>query len=178
MKARNRFVLAMLFGILGAAACTVPAWVNTVEADAKIAAPIAASLIDVIDPALAPVVTAVEAGFNALVTALDDYKSSPTGTNLQAVQAAFNSVNTNIALLESAAQIKNTVTRTTVTAVVQLLDQAVTEIAALVPSTQSANLKLEAPCPLSQAPKGWTAKDLKKQFNLIVKGDPRFKPLK
>jgi hypothetical protein len=144
MKARDRLSAAVLLAVLGVAACTVPAWVNTVEADAKIAAPIAASLIDVIDPALAPVVTAVEAGFNALAKTLDDYKASPTATNLQAVQSAFNAVNANIAQLESAAQIKNPATQTTVTEVVQLLDQAVTEIAALVPASQGADKLLAA----------------------------------
>ncbi len=178
MKARKRLLVAVLIGTLEVTACTAPPWVNTVEAEAKIAAPIAASLIDVIDPSLAPIVTLVETAFDALAKTLDDYKASPTATNLQAVQAAFNAVSANVAQLETAAQVKNTATRTTVTEVVQLLDQAVTEITALVPPSQSANLKLQVPNTLAQTPKGWTAKDFKEQFNLIVKGDPRFKPLK
>jgi hypothetical protein len=52
-----------LAGVVWFEACTIPAWVNTVESDAEVAAPIAASLIDVIDPALAPVVTLIENGF-------------------------------------------------------------------------------------------------------------------
>jgi hypothetical protein len=194
------------------AACTVPAWVNSAEADAKVAAPIAAGLIDVIDPSLAPVVTLVENGFNALVTTLDTYKASPTATNLQAVQSAFEAVNANVSQLESAAQIKNGTTATTVSAVVQLLTQAVTEIAALVPAqtaqsavlipdsssripktgspmadsgtrkstagSQTASSAASGPSVAPQAAKGWTADDLKREYNRIVKDDPRFKPLK
>jgi hypothetical protein len=180
---RNKMMLGtMVASVLLLTACTVPAWVNTIEADAKVAAPIAASLIDVIDPSLAPVVTLVENGFNALVKTLDTYKASPTASNLQAVQAAFTAVNANVAQLESAAQIKNATTATTVTAVVQLLEQAVAEIAALVPAAATAgssalNLQLKTPNSGSRIPKGWKAKDFKREFNRIVKGDPRFKTL-
>ncbi len=178
MNARKRLMATLLFCALTIAACTVPAWVNTVEADAQIAVPIAASLVDVIDPSLAPLVTLIETGFSALTKTLDTFKAAPTSSNLQAVQAAFNAVNANVAQLENAAQIKNTATRTTVTEVVQLLAQAVTEIAALVPASQNTELKLQIPNSGSRIPKGWKAKDFKAQFNLIIKGDPRFKPLK
>jgi len=172
-----------LASLLWFEACTIPAWVNTVESVAEVAAPIAASLIDVADPALAPVVTLVGNGFNALVTTLDTYKASPTATHLQAVQAAFEAINNNVTQLESAAQIKNPATDAKVTAIVQLLTQAVTEIAAQVPpaaagpASQISNLKLQIPGVHGQA-KGLKAKDFKKQFNSIIKGDPRFKPLK
>jgi hypothetical protein len=178
MKARKPLLAALLICALALVACTIPAWVNTVEADAEIAVPIAASSIDVIDPALAPLVSLIEGGFNALVKTLDTYKASPTATNLQEVQSAFDAVNSNVAQLESSAQIKNPATKTTVTQVVQLLTQAVTEIAALVPASASSNLKLQIPNSGSRIPKGWKARDFKKQFNSIVKDDPRFKPLK
>jgi hypothetical protein len=153
--------------------------VNTAESDAEVAAPIAASLIDVIDPPLAPVVTLIEDGFNALVKTLDTYKASPTATNLQAVQSAFAAVNANVAQLESAAQIKNANTQNTVTAVVQLLSQAVTEISALVPpGTKLGKVEVRIPNSGSRIPKGWKAKDFKREFNKIVKGDKRFEALK
>jgi len=174
-------------------ACSVPAWVNMVEADAKVAAPIAASLIDVADPSLAPAVTLVENGFNALVKTLDAFKAAPTGTNLQAVQAAFQAVDQNVVQLESAAQIKNTGTQATVTAIVQLLSQAVAEIAAAVPNAQKGttqgdsrfkiqgsrtNGNSEFPIPDSKAQaKGWTASDLKREFNRIAQDDPRLHKL-
>ncbi len=156
--------------------CTVPSWVNTAEQDAAVAAPIAASLVDVIDPALAPVVTLVEDGFNALVKTLDAYKASPTATNLQAVQAAFEAVNGNVQQLENAAQIKNATTQTTVTSVVALLTQAVTEIAALVPPA-AATASMQAQVANSAKVKHWHAKDFKKAFNKIAKHDHRLKKL-
>jgi hypothetical protein len=178
MKLRNIGLAVTLVAALAFAACTVPAWVNTVEADAEVAAPIAASLIDVVDPSLAPLVTLVENGFTALTKTLDAYKASPTATNLQAVQAAFTAVNSNVAQLESAAQIKNAATKTTVTEVVQLLSQAVTEIAALVPADTGLGARhpglAAVKAQVQGQAKGWKAKDFKKQFNVIIKGDSRF----
>jgi hypothetical protein len=186
------FLIAVLISVLSSDGCTVPAWVNTVEADAKVAAPIAASLIDVIDPALAPLVTVVSSGFTALVNTLDTYKASPTATNLQAVEAAFKAVDANVAQLESAAQIKNAATASEVTQIVALLGQAVTEIGALVPASVGVGIRGTGygirdtglgqagaqVAPSTHVAKGWTAKDFKRKFNQIVAGDPRFKPLK
>lgn len=173
MKLRTALHVCLLTALLAWSACTVPAWVNTAEADAQVAVPIAASLIEVIDPALAPAVSLVENAFNALAKTLDTYKASPTATNLQAVQAAFAAVNTNVAQLESAAEIKNATTANTVTSVVQLLSQAVTEIAALVPPSASATLGVTPPGTV----KHWKAKDFKKAYDEIAKHDPRLKKL-
>ena len=173
MKSRTVILAGLLAITLAVLACTVPAWVNSVESDAEIAVPIAASLIDVIDPALAPVVTLIGNGFTALVKTLDTYKASPTATNLQAVQSAFEAVNANVAQLESAAQIKSSSSQSTVTAVVQLLTQAVTEIAALVPPAAATSGLGALPGVQGQA-RGWKAEDFKKKFNAIIKGDPRF----
>jgi hypothetical protein len=91
------------------------------------------------------------------------------------VQAAFQAVDANVAQLEAGAQIKNAATQTKVTAIVQLLAHVVTEIGAQVPAAQAAGtLKLQTP----GTAKGWNAAEIKKQYNDIVKGDPRFKPLK
>jgi hypothetical protein len=182
---KERFMKRIIAGVLLAsvgcfAACTAPAWVNTVVADAATAAPIAGSLIDVIDPPLAPLVTLIENGFTALVNTLNAYKAAPTATNLQAVQAAFQAVDGNVAQLESAAQVKNPATQTKVTAIVQLLSQVVTEIAAQVPASPGLGIRDSGRSsqPPALTAKGLTAKDFKKQFNAIVAGDPRFKPLK
>jgi hypothetical protein len=174
----KRAILGVLLAsVLWFEACTIPAWVNTVESVAEVAAPIAASLIDVADPALAPLVTLIDNGFNALVTTLDTYKASPTATHLQSVQAAFEAINNNVAQLESAAQIKNPASDAKVTAIVQLLTQTVTEIAAQVPPATSATMGISLPH-IHGVAKGLKAKDFKKQFNNITKGDSRFKPLK
>jgi hypothetical protein len=184
MKLRTLTFIGVLAIALMTLACTVPAWVNNVESDAEVAAPIAASLVDVIDPALAPQVTLIENGFNALVKTLDTYKASPSATNLQAIQSAFAAVNSNIVQLESAAQIKNPTTDAKVTAIVQLLAQAVTEIAALVPpasglAPHTAGLEqkdaaLPIPNSAPTSAKGYKAKDFKNQFNATIAGDPRF----
>ena len=180
---KNKGLILMVISALVAMtlACAVPAWVNTVESDAEVAVPIAASLIGVIDPPLAPLVMAIQKGFTALVDTLNTYKSSPTATHLQAVQAAFHAVDSNVAQLESAAHIKNPATQATVTAVVQLLAQAVAEIAALVPGSVNAKLKIQdsrmtagAPLQVQGQARGWTARDFKQQFNQIIEGDPRF----
>jgi hypothetical protein len=192
---KRAFLGVLLASALWLGACAIPAWVNTAEQDAEVAAPIATSLIDVIDPALAPVVTLIENGFNALVKTLDTYKASPTPTNLQAVQAAFAAVNANVAQLESAAQIKNSTSQTTVTGIVRLLTQTVTEIAALVPQSSELgvggsglgkedsgsripNSGFQIPNSGTHLAKGWKAKDFKREFNKLAKGDPRLKEMK
>jgi len=179
MKFQHLVLATLLACALWLESCAIPAWVNTVESDAKVAVPIAASLIDVIDPALAPLVTLIDNGFTALVKTLDTYKASPSATNLQAVQSAFAAVNANVAQLESAAQIKNSSSQDKVASIVQLLAQTVTEIAAAVPASKSqiSNLKSQMPS-VQGTPKGWKAKDFKREFNKIVQGDARFKELK
>ena len=168
----KRAILGVLLAsVLWLEGCTIPAWVNTVESVAEVAAPIAASLIDVADPALAPVVTLIDNGFNALVTTLDTYKASPTATHLQAVQAAFEAVNNNVTQLESAAQIKNPATDTKVTAIVQLLTQAVTEIAAQVPPATSASMGISA-SPHSRRGKGHEGQGLQKAVQQHYQGRP------
>jgi hypothetical protein len=187
MKIQTLILSTLLACVIFFQACAIPKWVNTAEQDAEVAVPIAASLVDVIDPPLAPVVTLIENGFNALVKSLDTYKAdlqaqSPNAaTDLQAVQAAFAAVSANVVQLESAAQIKNAASQTTVPAVVALLSQAVIEIAALVPPNTGLGARDSGLGKTSAAPgqaKGWKAQDFKREFNKIVKGDPRFKPLK
>ena len=185
---KRAFLGVLLASALWFEACAVPAWVNTAEADAQVAVPIAASLVEVADPALAPLVTLIENGFYALVKTLDAFKASPTATNLQAVQAAFQAVDANVAQLESAAQIKNADAKASATAIVQLLTQAVTEMAAVVPANVNAKLKMQhsgtatgaalgAPVKVQGQAKGWKAKDFKQAFNAIAKQDARLKEL-
>ena len=173
------FLAVLLASVWWFAACTVPAWVNTAIADAEAAAPIAGSLIAVIDPPLAPLVAIIENGFTVLASTLNTYKAAPTATNLQLVQEGFKAVDVNVAQLASAAQIKNPATEAKVTAIVQLLAQVVTEMGAQVPAARGTgssvlNLKLQTP----GTAQGWKANNFKKQFNAIIQGDARFKPLK
>jgi soluble cytochrome b562 len=170
----NPIVLCFILAIVGLAlACAVPDWVTQAEQITETAVPIASAIIDIADPAVAPVVTIVVQGFNALATTLDTFKASQTATNLQAVQAAVAAVNTNVSQLESAAQIKNAGTASEITQIVSLVSQAVTEITDLVPGSVGA----AAGTPPLQPAKHWKAKDFKKAFNAIAKHDPRLKPL-
>jgi len=173
----NTSILFLLLCVMGLqAACTPPAWFVTAENIAKATVPIAGTLITVVDPALAPAVALAETGFSALTKTLDSYKVSPTATNLQQVQAAFEALDANVANLESAARIKNPVTDAKIAAIIQLLGQAVAEIAAQVPPPTT-GVRLSARLKVSAQPKGLTAKDITKQYNQIVAGDSRFKKL-
>jgi hypothetical protein len=156
--------------------CKPPAWVDTAENIAKIALPVVGSLVSVIQPGSSPIVAAVQLAFNALIKTLDDFKASPSDTTLQAVQSAFAAVNSNVAELAAGAQIKNPKSAATVTAIVNLLSQAVTELAALIPPPPEGSA-LKAKLKVSGQAKGLKAEDLKKQFNDIVAGDPAFQPI-
>jgi hypothetical protein len=157
-------------------ACTVPAWFVTADNYVMDAIPIAASVVDFVDPALAPVVTLVVNGLKALNGALASYEAQPTATALQSVVAALNAVEANEAQLEAAAQIKNPNTDKTVTEVINLLDECVTEVVALVPSNAPVGARLRYKVTQAKAQaKGWSPLDCEKEFNAIIKGDPRFK---
>ena len=175
MKIRTLIIATALASCLWLQACAVPAWVNDAENIAKTIVPIAGSIVDIVDPALAPAVTIAEGAFQALVKALDDYKAQPNATTLQAVQSAFTAVNDNVAALVTAAQVKDSTTKAQVIGIVGLLDQAVAELAALVPPAAAAQVSVRA---TATAPAlGWKAGDFKRAYNDIVKGDPRFKKL-
>lgn len=160
-------------------ACGLPTWFITAEGIAATAVPIAGSIIQLVDPALAPVVSEVVQAFKALDSTLKSYEAQPTATNLQAIEAAAAAIQANEAQLAQAAQIKNTNTDATVAAVVQLLGSAVTEIIALIPpqAPVSAHLRLSAAQAKAHA-KGLTAEDFKKTYNAVTKNDPRFRGTK
>jgi hypothetical protein len=172
MRWKKFLAIPLLFVFL-TLACKSLAWVNTVESIAKIAVPIAGSIVTAVDPGLAPIVAGVQAGFTALIGALDTFKTSPTDTNLQKVQAAFNAVNTQSAELLAAAQIKNPASVAKAASIIQLFTQAVNEIGALLPPSTT----LKAARKLPGSAKGLTAAELKKQFNAIVAGDPAFQAI-
>jgi hypothetical protein len=175
-KLQIGLLATLLAGLMWFEACTVPAWVSNAEQIAETAVPIAGSIVSIVDPAAAPVVALVEQGFNALTKTLDTYKASPTATNLQAVESAFAAVNTNVAQLEQASQIKNAGTQNTVTQVVALLTQAVAEIGQYVPAPAAAKMGVSLDVFHRQA-KGMRAKDFKSAYNKIAKTDGRLRKL-
>ena len=176
MKLRTSILAPLLASVLWLSACTAPPWYSTAIGIAEAAVPIAGSIIDIVDPSLAPGVTVAENAFSALVQTMQTYQASPTATNLQKVEAAFNAVKTNAAQLESAAQIKNSATDTKITGVIGLITTAVTEIAALIPANAPVSTEMMATSAAAKTrAKGLSKYDLEKSFNALVKGDARFK---
>ena len=174
MKFKSLILSTLLVSVFTFEACAVPAWVNAAAQDASVAAPIAASLVTIIDPALAPLAAAIDTGFAALAKVLNTYEKSPTATNLDAIQSAFAAVDSQVSQLESAAQIKDPATATEIKSIVDLLTDAITEIAALVPAPV-VTAALRAPVKTQGQAKNWKAKDFKRAFNAIAKDDPRLK---
>lgn len=168
---------AVLAGVMFfTTACTLPAWVSTVESIAATAVPIAGSIVDIVDPLLAPAVTAVEGGFTAITNTLNTYKASPTATNLQSVESALASLEANEAALEKVAG-TSTSNNAEINGVLALISQAVTEIAADLPATPAtAAFKANAAILKSQ-PKAWKSADFKRAYNKLIKNDARLKPL-
>src|SRR5690349_2503691 len=75
-------------------ACVTPGWVIVAEGIAGDVVPIAGSILNIIDPPLAPLVNLVVGAFTAMKNALIDYQNAmnngqPTATLLQAIQSAL-----------------------------------------------------------------------------------------
>lgn len=68
-------------------------------------------------------VTLVTAGLSGLEKLVSNYKANPTDATLSAVQAAFNDVQTNLAALMAAAQVKDPKTQAKVTAIINAATQ-------------------------------------------------------
>jgi hypothetical protein len=169
MRLKKFIAIPVLFLVLVAAACKIPAWVDTAEGLAKIAVPVATAIVSAVDPALAPVAVGVEAAFKALIATFDAYKKEPNDTALQSVQAALGAVNANITALEDAAHIKDPNSAQKVTQIVDLLNQAVIEIGALIPPPTAAQMQLPRKAGVAT---GLSPDGLKQEFNTIVQGDP------
>lgn len=175
MRSKTMIATALIALLAVAISCAVPSWLSVLEADVKIALPIALSLVGVIDPALAPAATLVVSALKALMAAWDEYRAQPTVSNFQKLQAAVKSANDNMAQLAAAAQIHNPATESRVAAIVELLGQLLNEITAQVPATPPTAESLAKAAKANGNPHG--ADWYKKKFNAIIKGDPRFKPL-
>ncbi len=167
----KKLLLVPILGLALLVACVVPAWVSTAESIAKVAVPIAGTLVSIIVPVAGPAAAVVQTGFNALIKAFDTYKASQTDTNLQAISAILNAVNQHITDLEVAAHIKDPNTDATVKALVQLISEAFAKIVALTPG---ANKTVMLPAHRAMgAAKDLKASDFKDAFNAIVASDPR-----
>ena len=175
MKLRTSIIATLLASVLWLSACTPPPWEQTAIGIAEAAVPIAGSVVDLVDPALAPAVTIVETGFSALVNTLNTYNAAPTATNLQAIESAVAAVKANTTQLVAAAQVKNGTTDAKITGVIGLVSTAITEIIALIPANApvSAHMMAMSAVAKTQA-KGLKKYDLEKSYNDLVAGDSRF----
>jgi len=163
--------VVLLFCIL-VASCKIPAWVGVAEGIAKVAAPMIASVVDIVDPALAPQAKQAQDAFNVLITAFDQYKADPNATTLQAIQSAFAVAAANVSQLLTAVGASGTVPAE-VSEILQLVSAAVSEIAALIPEVSTPALTAKFPAPV----KHWTAKDFVREYNKIAKGNPKLHAL-
>ena len=157
-------------------ACTPPSWISTAEGIISFAVNAAGQVLSVIDPALAPLVTSVLAGFNALLKALQDYQAAlaangPSTTLLQAVQLAFATLKADAASLLSAFPGSGSAIDTIISAVIGLIATAISNIGALLPPALTATAMQSK---LFPAPTNWQAKEFKSRFNADVAGDSRF----
>lgn len=154
--------------------CNLPPWVNEVENIAVTAAGIAAEVISVLDPPLAPLVTTAENIFNAIKNTLDTYKKNPTPTNLSALENLLASLQANETALESALG-SSPALDNTINTILDELNQAVIEISADIPPSAPVSVKKMASA--KYRVKNWKSTDFKREFNDVIKGDSRFHKL-
>jgi len=147
-------------------ACKIPTWVSTVEGIAEIVVPIASQVAGIVDPAAAPIAQEVVAAFQVFIKALDQYKSSPNATTLQAVQAAFATAAANVQNLENSINLTGHVPEV-VTSVLALVSTAVNEIANALPTTATTAKLRAAP------PRHFSGDDIKAQFNALTAKHPQ-----
>ena len=119
-------------------ACTAPTWVTTAENIAGAIIPIAGTILSIIDPPLAPIVTLVVNGFNAVLKALQDYQNAinngqVTTTFLQAIRAAFATLQADAASLLSAFGSSSSRLDSVIAGIISLISQAVSDISNLLP---------------------------------------------
>jgi hypothetical protein len=183
MKKKTATVaLWLLFSVFAMVACTPPKWFNTAEALANVGVTSMQEIVSVADPALATQAQKVEADFQAVENAINDFIKQPTDTALQTVQAVFNTLVQDEDSLLAAFNVSNQNTDAVIKAVLAIVDSAVDQIGNLIPSSAAPMLSAHAKARVDKVHaahlKPLAAKDLKKQFNKAVKGDKRFKPFK
>jgi hypothetical protein len=153
----------------------IPGWVITAEGIAQDIVPIAGTILDIIDPPLAPLVNLAVNGFNAVLKALQDYQNAinngqPTVTLLQAIQAAFSTLQADAANLLSAFGLSSSHLDAVIAGIINLISQAVSDIANLLPKAMR-KVGLSRAFP---APNTWKGSDFTSQYNVLIRGDKRF----
>ena len=159
-------------------ACATPTWVQAAENIAAAIVPIAGTILEIIDPPLAPLVTLVVNGFNAVLKALQDYQNAinlgqaPT-TFLAAIQAAFATLQADAASLLSAFGSSSSHLDAVIAGIINLIAMAVSDIANLLPKALH-RAQLSRAFPPANT---WKGSDFTSQYDFITKNDARFKRL-
>lgn len=160
------------------AACVAPSWVVSAENIAAAVVPIAGTILEIIDPPLAPLVTLVVNGFNAVLKALQDYQNainqgqSPV-TFLQAIRAAFATLQADAVSLLSAFGASSSHLDAVIAGIISLISQAVSDIANLLPKALH-RAQLSRAFPPANT---WKGKDFTAAYNRAIRGDRRFHTL-
>jgi hypothetical protein len=178
MQLKRTFLGIALATLLLTTAC--PAWYNDVVSIAETTI----NIIAVIDPAVLPIVTMVEGVFNAIEAASKTYAAdiaanSPNApTDLQKLTAAVEAADSNVAQFEAAFKVSNQATDAKIAAIVNLIVQAMVNIENDLPAPAvSARMSLRVRR-TTGTPNKWKGSDFKKQYNSIIAGDSRFRPMK
>jgi hypothetical protein len=158
--------------------CSTPSWVISAENIAGDIVPIAGSVLDVIDPPLDPLVTLVVNGFNSVKQALVDYQTAmnngtATPTMLQAIQAVFATLQKDAQNLLTAFGSSSSATDGIIVGIINLIAQAVSDLANLLPKSMSKKLSMVR-FPLANT---WSGAEFTKRYNELIAGDPRFHKL-
>lgn len=167
----------LAFSTLSFEACNTPQWVITAESIAADILPIAGSIVDVIVPTLAPLVAVVNAGFSAVLKALQDFQASPTAGFLSTLRAAFAALNANVANLLNAFNVSSSKKDAVIVGIIGLITQAVANLANLFPAAVAESSRRAFIAHYLPAANTWKGKDFYRQYDIITNGDQRFKKL-
>lgn len=173
---RRLFTKLALVATLGitlacSTACPTPSWYSTATNYTEVAVSIATQIVSAKKPELAQKAKAVE---DLSVTLLDNLNQvAKTGniTAIQAVQATFAALRTNVTELEVAAKTSSN-QDIIINAALEVLDGVINSIANQVPKALNVNVKVEAGGTVFKNPDA-----ARKAFNNAIGKDLRFKPL-
>lgn len=176
MSTRRNFSTLLLTGILAVSlthvACTTPSWASEAESIAGVVVDAAGAAVSVADPAAGPLISEIEKGFGAVVSALQDAQASQSTSTLAQVTAAMNTANQDISALEVA--VKNPNTSAEISAFAAICVAAFNQISQLIP-TSATSLSVALSNPNTRIAKT-SAKQFKQQFKNAFKGDKNWHP--
>lgn len=173
---RCKFALAVLTTVLLInlvnVSCTTPTWANEAESIAGVVVDAAGAAVSVADPAAGPLISEIETGFGAVISALQAAQASQNTSTLAQVTAAMNTANQDISALEVA--VKNPNTSAEISAFAAICVAAFNQISQLIP-TSATSLSVALSNPNTRVAKT-SVKQFKQQFKNAFKGDKNWHP--